>query len=827
MVIRMRRIKIGGAVDIASILLLASCSMGMVAQAPNPQNALHVTVDHDGSYAIGIQGKDLYALKAGIAAEVDGRWLHAADYPKHSIEHSSVTGFLGAATDWQVTCSGLSGQPELIYRLRAYANQPFADIQVTVRNTTAKPIHVEAIRSVEATQEPILNLDGPAAENRVLSDSYSEDGPAVKIRDLADAEQQMHRAVGSQLIYNRRSHESLFLGALTSNRFITILRLHLSNSTGNSPRLLTYQVDSTGTTEIEKDYSLQHAPAVDQIQLNLPVTPGDELSSERVLFSVSKDYHKQLETYGSLIRDIHHARTSAPPLMGWWSWTAYYFGLNSGTALTNAKWEAEHLKSLGYNVFHIDEGYQYARGEYTTANATLFPDGLAPVYYQVHGLGLVPGIWTAPFEVSERSWVYHDHPDWLVKNARGTPIPVKTVVDHKDQLYILDTTNPSAQDYLRKAYSTLVRKWGIRYIKLDFMDDSAIEGFHYQPNVTAMEAQRIGLQIIRDTVGDNVYLDKDGSVMMNPVGLVDYGRISQDTGHTFLASKEAEPGIAARYYMNHNFFVADPDAFTVSEQTIADQAWHESKIPLTLDEAKVSIALAAISGGALEIGDNLPSLSKEPERLALIENPDLIDMVRLGEASIPVDLMSYSAQDQQPSIFLLKEDLRQSILAVFNWTDKPREHTINLSSIGLPVSGRYVVTDVLENQPVLVRPSTALMIQQPPHSVRVLKIIDTRIPASAPEVKIAGPSDGDTGETITFSAQNNGEDPVLSYIWNFGDGVTSEGGKVQHAYTEPGVYTVRLKATDLDGLNVRRSFKVHISGRISTTFDPANIKRYH
>jgi len=85
--------------------------MGMVAQAPNPQNALHVTVDHDGRYAIGIQGNDLYALKAGIAAEVDGRWLHAADYPKHSIEHSSVTGFLGTATDWQVTCPGFERFP--------------------------------------------------------------------------------------------------------------------------------------------------------------------------------------------------------------------------------------------------------------------------------------------------------------------------------------------------------------------------------------------------------------------------------------------------------------------------------------------------------------------------------------------------------------------------------------------------------------------------------------------------------------------------------------------------------------------------------------------
>ena len=33
---------------------------------------------------------------------------------------------------------------------------------------------------------------------------------------------------------------------------------------------------------------------------------------------------------------------SAPPLMGWWSWTAYYFGLNEGAALTNAAWEAQY-----------------------------------------------------------------------------------------------------------------------------------------------------------------------------------------------------------------------------------------------------------------------------------------------------------------------------------------------------------------------------------------------------------------------------------------------------------------------------------------------------
>ena len=131
----------------------------------------------------------------------------------------------------------------------------------------------------------------------------------------------------------------------------------------------------------------------------------------------------------------------------------------------------------------------------------------------------------------------------------------------------------------------------IRYIKLDFMDDSAVEEAYYHvPNTTALEAQRIGIKTIRDAVGDDVLLDKDGCELLNPVGLVDMGRISQDTGDTFGATRDAAPGVAARYYMNRNYFVSDPDAFTVSKQTVDDQSWHGSQQPLTLDEAKVSIA---------------------------------------------------------------------------------------------------------------------------------------------------------------------------------------------------------------------------------------------
>jgi alpha-galactosidase len=808
-------------------LLLLACWPYASLRAQNRSSELNVKINPaDGSYALAAPGTADFALRAGVAAEIDGRWLQSKDYPHHTEKYLQVADDLGPAEEWTVTFSGLNGEPDLVYHLRDYPDKPFADIQVSVDNTTTKSIDVGAIRPVAAEGTPILNLGGPVTADRILSDSFSEDRPGMSIHDFGtyyDDSPNLYRAVGSQLVYNRKSRESFFVGALTSDRFLTILRIHVGND-ASGKRIVAFEVDSTGTTELEEENSLRDAPQADRVALRLPLATGAQLSSERLLLSIGTDYHRQLETYGHLIRQLHHPRISAPSPLGWWSWTAYYFGLSSGTALTNAQWEAQHLKQLGYDFFHIDEGYQYARGEYTTPDATLFPNGVASLERKVTGLGLTPGIWTAPFEVSERAWVYQNHPDWLVHNAEGKPIPAGWVTGKKDQLYMLDCTNPGAQQYLRQTYSTLVHVWGIRYIKLDFMDDSAIEGYYYRPHTTAMQAQRIGLGIIRQAVGDQVLLDKDGSVMLNPVGYVDFGRISQDTGHAFIRSRESAPGIAARYYMNRNFFVADPDAFTVSEQTVDNRPRHRGMHPLTLDEAKVSIALAAVSGGMFEIGDDLPILGSEPERLALVENQDLIDMAQLGRSSTPLDLMSYLPEDGQPSIFLLKESRRQSILTIFNWTDNPRTHSITLASLGLNGKEPYSISDVFDKKPSAN--SNPIVVSQPPHSVRVLKIIDTAVPAQAPAVQAQHPSSADTGETVTFTASaTDSETPAITYQWDFGDGVQVQGQQVNHAYTHSGDYLVTLRGSGLDSLVGKTQFRFVVNGSISTKFQPANIHR--
>jgi alpha-galactosidase len=278
--------------------------------------------------------------------------------------------------------------------------------------------------------------------------------------------------------------------------------------------------------------------------------------------------------------------------------------------------------------------------------------------------------------------------------------------------------------------------------------------------------------------------------------------------------------------MNRNYFVADPDAFSVSTQTVDDQSWHGGQRPLTLDEAQVSIALAAVSGGMFEIGDDLPTLTATPDRIALLKNADMLDMVRLGHASTPLDLMTYRSEDRQPSLFLLHEDSRQSILTVFNWTEKDSTHKISLSDLGLPASGSYSIHDVMSGSTIQLADSGVLELTQPKHSVRMLKIVDNSVSALPLKANVKVPEKAEAGVSVEFQAEAASDEPILHYNWDFGDGISLSGRDVHHAYTHEGKYHVTLTSTGLNGVKTDQSFSVTVTGVIATKFVPADKVRY-
>ena len=104
-------------------------------------------------------------------------------------------------------------------------------------------MEVEALRVLDAEGAGLMELGGPASADRVLCDSFSEDRPAMQIREWSDVEKKMHRGVGSHLIYNQQSEMSWFMGALTSDKLLSVLRLHM----GDGAAIASYEVGSVST----------------------------------------------------------------------------------------------------------------------------------------------------------------------------------------------------------------------------------------------------------------------------------------------------------------------------------------------------------------------------------------------------------------------------------------------------------------------------------------------------------------------------------------------------------------------------------------------------
>ena len=186
---------------------------GFGSSAPSNASEVAIAIDGlsvvvqpaDGTYEVrtGNHGRSIF--HAEVAAEVDHKWIRSTDYPKHEIAEANFEDALGRGRKITVTSSGLPELPNLAYTLALYEGRSFGVIEAEVQNHTGHPVTIQSIRSIEADGSKIIDLGGVQSADRVLSDSFSEDWPPLRIYDLGKAPQGIHRAVGSQLIYNRES----------------------------------------------------------------------------------------------------------------------------------------------------------------------------------------------------------------------------------------------------------------------------------------------------------------------------------------------------------------------------------------------------------------------------------------------------------------------------------------------------------------------------------------------------------------------------------------------------------------------------------------------
>jgi len=202
-------------------------------------------------------------------------------------------------------------------------------------------------------------------------------------------------------------------------------------------------------------------------------------------------------------------------------------------------------------------------------------------------------------------------------------------------------------------------------------------------------------------------------------------------------------------------------------------------------------------------------------------------MAHLGRSSIPLDLMTYSGEDQQPSLFLLKENDRQTLLTLFNWTEQTRTHRIALADLGLVAHHDYRVTNVLESGSPDETVTDTVNVTQPAHSVRVLKMVDPSIPLHPPATKMQVSSNATAGESLAFIAEPlTAEDAIVQYNWDFGDGVSVEARTATHAYTHEGSFPVKLTTIGVDGATGVSTRLITVTGAVSTKYHPDAKRRF-
>lgn len=242
--------------------------------------------------------------------------------------------------------------------------------------------------------------------------------------------------------------------------------------------------------------------------------------------------------------EIHN---NVPRIKGYSSWYNHYQDINEQGIYDDLS-GASKLFADG-DLFQIDDGWEPYVGDWETTDPAKFPNGLAPIVDAIHSKGLKAGLWLAPFVVEKKSYIYQNHPDWLLKHD-GTPWRDGC---NWSGFYSLDIDNPEVQNYLTRVFKRVFDEWGFDLVKLDFLYAVApfATGENYsdygvlkkpagrkkglaRPRQAAFTESRAGrmiraMKFLRKLCDGKLILGC-GVPVMPAFGLVDYCRIGSDVG---------------------------------------------------------------------------------------------------------------------------------------------------------------------------------------------------------------------------------------------------------------------------------------------------------
>lgn len=420
--------------------------------------------------------------------------------------------------------------------------------------------------------------------------------------------------------------------------------------------------------------------------------PGQEVSSNRFILLTGENPYNTLEEYASVIGKINNSRINSI-VNGWCSWFYTYEHVTEEEVVRNAELASRILKPFGLEFIQIDEGYQRWHGDWE--GNTRFPHGMKWLADKIKSFGLKPGLWVAPYVISEPTEVFQKHADWLLKHPDGRlkrvgPWPSEDTDwarNENPKRYGLDITHPGAAQWLYNLFKTIVHQWGYEMLKIDFVDWSILSAFrYYDPSVSRAEAYRRGFEIIRKAAGEKVHINECGPGAIS-VGLIDSMRIELDQYYGYRAENWKQyagsptgsiAACAKRYYFHKRTWINDADHLCIRN--------------LSISQAQAAATIIGLSGGNVISGDRLSDLN--PERIEIIRKV----FPSSGNGAKPVDL--FDSDTPEAFALTVKKSFGEWTVAAFFNPDETRavEKIVPSERLWLDPARKYIAFNFWEEQ---------------------------------------------------------------------------------------------------------------------------------
>jgi predicted CxxxxCH...CXXCH cytochrome family protein len=465
-----------------------------------------------------------------------------------------------------------------------------------------------------------------------------------------------------------------------------------------------------------------------------PVT-GNTIVSPTVFVGFGTDWRTVMEAYAN-------ANAAQVPAMqwkggvpfGWNSWYAYGTSVSYSNATACSSFIKNNLQTNQFN----NQGTVYINLDSYWSN--LSDSQLQQFASYCHSNGQKAGIYWTPFvywgtaSQGSNATMTGTSYRWSSAYLRTTNGSVQTISGG----IALDPTHPGTRQLIAY-YIPYFINHGFDYLKLDFLTHGAIEGVHYDTNVTTgIEAYNQGMQYLAQQNNGRMFLNESIAPVF-PYQYAQSRRIACDTDTTISQTAFELNSVTYGWWITGRLYqFSDPDIMKFAGGTA--------------NENQSRLISCAISGTVFLNGDDLASSTGQSLAQTCLTNPRIDEVARGGLAFRPIE---NNTGTNSTDTFVCQNGSTWYV-AVFNYTASSTIKTLTLSRLG--ISGSYTAWDLWSGSTSSVSGST-WNVSLGARQAKLFRLGSGSTSAVGPTNQTVF-----TGSPATFATTASGA-PPFSFVW--------------------------------------------------------------